>query len=86
MDDGSRLPWVLAAVLVLFAAYCAVAETAFASASRPKLKVAAEAGNKDAQKALNITDCFDKAITTILICTNIAHLSVASLVTVAVTK
>ena len=41
MDDGSRLPWIIAAVLVLCAAYCAMAETAFASASRPKLKVAA---------------------------------------------
>ena len=86
MEDGSRLPWIIAAVLVLCAAYCALAETAFASASRPKLKVAAEAGNKKAQDALAITDCFDKAITTILICTNIVHLSVASLVTVTVTK
>ena len=47
MDDGSRLPWIIAAVLVLCAAYCAMAETAFASASRPKLKVAAEAGKKE---------------------------------------
>ncbi|MBQ3372895.1 MAG: HlyC/CorC family transporter [Oscillospiraceae bacterium] len=86
MDDGSRLPWIIAAVLVLCAAYCALAETAFASASRPKLKVAAEAGNRKAQDALRITDHFDKAITTILICTNIVHLSVASLVTVTVTK
>ena len=86
MDDGSRLPWIIAAVLVLCAAYCALAETAFASASRPKLKVAAEAGNRKAQDALEITDHFDKAITTLLICTNIVHLSVASLVTVTVTK
>ena len=86
MEDGSRLPWIIAAVLVLCAAYCALAETAFASASRPKLKVAAEAGNKKAQDALAITDRFDKAITTILICTNIVHLSVASLVTVTVTN
>ena len=86
MDDGSRLPWIIAAVLVLCAAYCAMAETAFASASRPKLKVAAEAGNTKAQDALDIFDRFDKAITTILICTNIVHLSVASLVTVTVTK
>ena len=63
-----------------------MAETAFASASRPKLKVAAEAGNKNAQNALDVFDRFDKAITTLLICTNIVHLSVASLVTVTVTK
>ena len=86
MDDGSRLPWIIAAVLVLCAAYCAMAETAFASASRPKVKVAAEAGNKNAQDALDVFDRFDKAITTLLICTNIVHLSVASLVTVTVTK
>ena len=74
MDDGSRLPWVIATALLFCAAYFAVAETALASASRAKLKVLAEAGNRGAQDALNILEQFDRAITTILIGTNIAHL------------
>ena len=86
MDDGSRLPWILAIALVLCAAYFGVAETAFASASRNKLKTAADRGDPKAQKALDVLDNFDRAITTILIGTNIVHIATASIVTVAVTR
>ena len=86
MDDGSRLPWLIAAVLLLCAVFCAVAEISFSSSSRPRLKVFAEAGNSKAQKALEILDDFDKAISTILIMTNIVHISIAAIVTVAVTR
>ena len=86
MDDGSRLPWIFAIALVLCAAYFGVAETAFASASRNKLKTAADRGDARAQKALDVLDNFDRAITTILIGTNIVHIAAASIVTVAVTR
>ena len=86
MDDGSRLPWIFAIALVLCAAYFGVAETAFASASRNKLKTAADRGDPKAQKALDVLDNFDRAITTILIGTNIVHIATASIVTVAVTR
>ena len=86
MDDGSRLPWIFAIALVLCAAYFGVAETAFASASRNKLKTAADRGDPKAQKALEVLDNFDRAITTILIGTNIVHIAAASIVTVAVTR
>ena len=86
MDDGSRLPWFIVIVLILCAAYLALTETAFASASKPKLKAQAENGSRNAQLALDILDNFDKAITTILIGTNIVHLSAAAVVTVTVTK
>lgn len=85
MDDGSRLPWILAIILLFCAAFCAVTEIAFASASRNKIKSAAERGNSRAKKALYVLDNFDKAISTMLICTNIVHISTASIVTVAVT-
>ena len=86
MDDGSRLPWLIVIILILCAAYLALTETAFASASKPKLKAQAENGSRNAQLALDILDHFDKAITTILIGTNIVHLSAAAVVTVTVTK
>ena len=38
MEDGSRLSWIVIFVLFLFAAYFAVAETAFASVSKAKIK------------------------------------------------
>ena len=86
MDDGSRLPWLIACILLLCAAYFAVAETAFASASRNKIKTAADRGDGRAKRAMYVLDHFDRAISTLLICTNIVHIATASLVTVAVTR
>ena len=86
MDDGSRLPWILAVLLLFCAAFFAVAETAYASCPRSRVKAAAERGDARAKTALLILDDFDKAISTLLICTNIVHIATASIVTVAVTK
>ena len=73
-------------VLLLGAAYFAVMETAFASASRIRLKAAADHGNRRAEQAMYVLDHFDQAITTLLIGTNILHLTIATLVTVAVQR
>ena len=86
MDDGSRLPWIIAIALLFFAAYFAVAETAFASVSRNKIKTAADRGDPRGKSALWVLDRFDRAISTLLIGTNIVHIAAASLVTVAVTR
>ncbi len=86
MDDGSRLPWLIAVLLLLCAAFFAVSETAFASASRSRIKTAADRGNTQGKRALYVIDNFDLAISTLLICTNIVHIAAASIVTVAVTK
>lgn len=86
MDDGSRLPWIIAIVLLFCAAYFAVSETAIASASRVKIKTLADRGNAAAKRGLFLLDNFDRAISTLLICTNIVHISTASIVTVAVTR
>ena len=85
MDDGS-LSWIIIAVLYLFMAYFAVAETAFASVNKIKLRTAQERGDARADKALQVLEEFDKAVTTALIGTNITHLAVASIVTVIVTR
>lgn len=87
MDDDIRLSWIIAVIiLLLIAAYFAVSETAFASASRTRIKTSAERGDANAAKALYVLDHFDRAITTILIGTNIVHLSAASIVTANVTR
>lgn len=86
MDDGSRLPWIIAVLLLFCAAFFAVSETAFASCSKSRIRAAAERGDGRAKTALFILDDFDKAISTLLICTNIVHIATAAIVTVAVTK
>ena len=88
MDDGSRLsmtPWIIAVVLLLFAAYFAVTETAIASVSRSRIKAKADKGDPRAEKAQYVLDHFDRAVSTLLICTNLVHIAAAAIVTVAVT-
>ncbi len=86
MDDGSQLPWILAILLTLCAAFFAVTETAAASSSRTRIKILADRGDKRAEKAMYALDHFDQAISTLLICTNIVHIATASIVTVQVTR
>ena len=66
--------------------YFAIAETSFATVSRIRLKTRLDKGDHRAKKALLVLDNFDKAITTILIGTNIVHITVAAIVTVLVTR
>lgn len=86
MDDGSRLSLIIVVVLLFCAAYCAIAEMAFSSVPRVKIKTRADRGDSRAKKALYVLDNFDRAITTILICTNIVHITAATIVTVTVTR
>lgn len=73
-------------LLLCGAAYFALMETAFASVNRIRIKAQAEHGSKRAEKVLYVLDNFDKAISSILIGTNIIHLTTASYVTVLVTR
>ncbi len=86
--DGSQLSPIIAilAILLLLAAYFALAETSIASVSRVRIKTGADRGDGRAKKVLWVLDNFDRAITTILIGTNIVHISAATIVTVTVTK
>ena len=84
MDDGSRLPWIIAALLLVCAAFFAVTETAVASSSRVRIRAAADRGDARAKRMLYVLDNFDLAISTLLICTNIVHIATASIVTLAV--
>ena len=86
MDDGSQWTWLIVLLLLFAAMFFAITETAFSSVSRVRLKTDAERGDKRAEKALFVTEHFDRAITTLLICTNIVHIATASIVTVYVTK
>lgn len=86
MDSFSRLPWIIAIILLFCAAFFAVTETAISSVNKNKIKVAQEKGDLRADEALYVLDHFDKAISTLLICTNIVHITAATVVTVAVTN
>ncbi|MBQ7637016.1 MAG: HlyC/CorC family transporter [Lachnospiraceae bacterium] len=64
----------------------AVTETAMASVKASRIRARADRGDDRAKKVIKVLDEFDRAITTILILTNIVHLSAAGIVTVQVTR
>ena len=76
MDGDSWLSWIVIVFLLAMAAYFALAETAVTSVSRIRLKLRSDRGERRAEQALSVLDRFDQAIATILIGTNIVHLSV----------
>ena len=86
MDPDSRLSIIAVIFFFIASAYFALTETAVASVSRMKIRVRADKGDVRAERTLYVLDHFDDAITTLLICTNIAHIAAASLVTVLVTR
>ena len=86
MDGDSWLSWIPIVFLLCMAAYFAVAETAATSVSRIRLKTRLDQGDQKAKRALYVQDNFDRAISAILIGTNIVHISTATLTTVLVTR
>ncbi len=86
MDEGSIVSCIIIALLLLAAMYFAIAESAFSSVNRIRIKTAMDKGDQQAKKAAYVLDHFDRAITTILIGTNIVHIAAASLVTLLVTR
>ncbi len=85
MDAGAgSIKLIACLLLVLLGAYFASAETAFARANKIKLRNIADDGDKRGKRALHIINRFEKALVTILIGNNIAHLACSSLATLAV--
>lgn len=82
VDDSPAGYLIAIFILLLVAAYFAGAEIALASVNRIRLSNRAEDGDKRAKRVLYILDHFDKALTTLLIGTNVTHAGIATLSTV----
>ena len=82
VDDSPAGYLIAIFILLLLAAYFAGAEIALASVNRIRLTNRAEDGDKRAKRVLYILDNFDKALTTLLIGTNVTHAGIATLSTV----
>lgn len=77
---------VIIAMLLICSAYFSATETAFSSLNRTKLKALAEKGDKKAKRAVELSDKYDKLISTILIGNNIVNIAASSLGTVMFIK
>ena len=63
-------------------AFFSASETAFSGLSKSRLKVMAEEGNKKAALALEMSQDYDKLLSTILVGNNIVNIAMTSLATV----
>lgn len=69
-------------ILMIMSAYFSATETAFTSLSRIRLKNMADDGDKRAAKVLELTEHFDKVLSTILIGNNIVNIANTAVATV----
>jgi putative hemolysin len=80
--DSSWVMYALLLVLIALSAFFSATETAFSTVNKIRLKHYADNGNKRAKTALDITDRFDQALSTILVGNNIVNLTSSSIATV----
>lgn len=80
MDTSTYI--IIMAVLVIMSAYFSATETAFTSLNKTRLKAMIEKGDKRAQLTLDLSERYDKLISTILIGNNIVNIALSSVGTV----
>lgn len=69
-------------ILLIMSAYFSATETAFTSLNRIKLKNIASDGNNKAKRVLELSENYDKLLTTILIGNNIVNIMMTAVSTV----
>ena len=82
MPDGSTLKIIIMLILVACSGFFSGTETAFTSFNRTKMKNMAAEGNKRAALALQLSEEYDKLLTTLLIGNNIVNISLSSIATI----
>ena len=73
---------VVLGILVGLSAFFGASETAFTTMNRIRMKNYAKEGNKKAEKALRISEDYDKLITTLLIGNNFVNITAATVSTI----
>ena len=84
MGTDGWLLTIIYILLVMLSAYFSAVESAFAGMNRIRIKNLAENGDRRSKSALYISEHFDRTLSTILICNNLANIGSSSLGSVAV--
>ncbi len=82
MDTDSWSQIIILVILIMFSAFFSATETAFSSLNKNRVKVMADEGNKRAAMVLDMTENFDKLLTTVLIGNNIVNIASTAIATV----
>ncbi len=70
---------IIMVICILLSAYFSATETSFLSLNKTRLKTMAEKGDRRAERALKLSDNYDKLISTILIGNNIVNILLSSI-------
>ena len=65
---------IIMIICLIGSAYFSATETAFSCSNKTRLRALAEKGNKKAELALNLSERYDRLISTILIGNNIVNI------------
>ncbi|MBQ8187616.1 MAG: HlyC/CorC family transporter [Clostridia bacterium] len=77
---------IIMAICIIGSAYFSATETAFLSMNKTRMRTFAEKGDKRAALAMELSEKYDKLISTILIGNNIVNITLSSLCTVMFVK
>ena len=80
--SSEHIPSLIAMLIcIVLSAYFSATETAFSSLNKTRLKVLAEKGNRRAKLTYNLSENYDKLISTILIGNNIVNIAASAIAT-----
>ncbi len=86
LDSTSIAMLITLCILVAMSAYFSATETAYTSLNRIRLKTRADNGSRRAAKTLELSEEYDKLLSTILIGNNIVNITATTVSTVLCTK
>ncbi len=89
MGTDGWLLTIIYVICVIFSAYFSASESAYAGLNKIRMRNLVENGDRRARSAMYISDRFDRALATILVCNNICNVggaSIATLISVKVFK
>lgn len=79
--DSTPTFLLVSIILITLSGFFSATETAFTSLSKIKLKSMVNAGNKTAEKVLDVCEKYDKLLTTLLVGNNIVNISLSTIAT-----
>lgn len=86
MDTDSTIMIVIMILLTACSAFFSATETAYLSLNQPKMKTLASSGNRRARLVLELSENYDRLISTVLIGNNIVNITLSSISTVLFIK
>lgn len=81
-NQGDVTTLILMVFLVIMSAYFSATETAFSTLNKTRLRTLADKGDKKAARVLDLSEDYDKLLSTILVGNNLVNITLSSVATI----